>query len=141
MRRSLIALAGLTASVAITALIFRRVPAHRAAALKTSVIALTLLAVAATVLASRWPGWSVPIAAGIAAVIALLLIDTPRAIALTFTQRISLALVAAGVCVVLSPLVAAVALMPAILLTFTQLPASSKLPASRSSPSGSNSAA
>ena len=116
------------ASIAITALIFRRVPADRAAALKTCAIALTLLTVAATVLANRWPGWSVPIGAGIAAVIALVLIDPPRTVSLTFAQRVSLALVAAGVCVVLSPLVALVALLPAILLALALLPASSRLP-------------
>ena len=117
-----------TASVAVTALIFRRVPADRAAALKTSAIALTLLAVAATVFANRWPGWSVSIGAGIAGVIALLLIDPARTVSLTFAQRMALALVAAGVCVVLSPLVAAVAVVPAILLALALLPASSRLP-------------
>ena len=116
------------ASVAITALIFRRVPADRAAALKTAAIALTLLTVAATVLANRWPGWSVPIGAGIAAVIALLLMAPPRPLSLTRTQQRSLALVAAGVCVVLAPLVAAVALIPAILLGLTRLPPARALP-------------
>lgn len=110
------------ASVGLTALIFRRVPADRAAALRTSAIALTLLTVAATVLANRWPGWSVPIGAGIAAVIALLLIDPPRPLTLTSMQRLSLALVAGGICVVLSPLVAAVAVLPAIMLGLAQLP-------------------
>ncbi len=116
------------ASVAITALIFRRVPLDRAAALKSSAVALTLLTVAATVLANRWPGWSAPIGAGIAAVLGLLLIDPPRTVALTFFQRMLLALVAAGVCVVLSPLVAAVALVPALILVLALLPASSRLP-------------
>ncbi len=119
------------ASVAITALIFRRVPAERAAALKTVAIALTLVTVAATVLANRWPGWSVPIGAGIAAVIALLLMAPPRPLSLTRTQQWSLALVAAGVCVVLAPLVAAVALIPAILLGLTHLPPSRALPVNR----------
>ena len=116
------------ASVVITALIFRRVPAERAAALKSSAIALTLLTVVATVLANRWPGWSAPIGAGIAAVVALLLIDPPRTMSLTFTQRMSLALAAAGVCMVLSPLVALVTLGPAIVLALALLPASSRLP-------------
>ena len=123
------------ASVAITALIFRSDPADRAAAMKAVAIALTLLALAATVLANRWPGWSVPIGAGIAAVIALLLIAAPRALALTrsltLMQQGSLALVALGVCVVLSPWVAAVALIPAILLGLTHLPASRALPVNR----------
>ncbi len=116
------------ASVAITALIFRRDAANRATALKTSAFALLLVAVVATVLGNRWPGWSMPIGAGVAAVIALLLIDPPRAVPLTFVQRIALALVAAGICVTLSPLVGAVALMPAVLLFLAILPASSKLP-------------
>lgn len=119
------------ASVAITALIFRHVPADRAAALKTVAIALTLVTVAATVLANRWPGWSVPIGAGIAAVIALLLISPPRPLTLTRTQQWSLALVAAGVCVVLSPLVAAVALIPAILLALTRMPPARAKPVNR----------
>ena len=91
------------ASVAVTALIFRRIPAERATALNTAAAALALLTVAATVLANRWPGWSVPIGAGIAAVVALLLIDPSKPLSLTVAQRWSLALAAAGVCVVLSP--------------------------------------
>ena len=116
------------ASVAITALIFRRVPAERAAALNTTAIGLVLLTVAATVLANRWPGWSVPIGAGIAAVVALLLIDPPKPLSLTVAQRWALALAAAGVCVVLSPLVAAVAFVPAVMLCIAQLPSARKLP-------------
>ena len=115
-------------SVAVNALIFRRVPAQRAAALNATAIALALLTVAATVLANRWPGWSVPIGAGIAAVIALLLIDPPKPLPLTVSQRWSLALAAAGVCVVLSPLVAAVALVPAVMLCVAQLPSARVLP-------------
>ena len=115
-------------SMAGTALIFRRSPAERAAALNTAAVALALLAAAATVLANRWPGWSVPIGAGIAAVIALLLIDPPRPVSLTNAQRCSLALAAAGVCGVLSPLIAAVALAPAVLLFVARLPAAHKLP-------------
>ncbi len=115
-------------SVAITAIIFRRVPADRAAALKSSAIALTLLTIVATVLANRWPGWSVPIGSGIAAVLALVLIDPPRTLGLTLAQRLSLALVCAGVCVVLSPLVAAVAFFPAVMLGLAQLPVAKRLP-------------
>lgn len=118
------------ASIAFTALIFRRVPPDRAAALKTCAIALTLLTVTTTLLANSWPGGSLPIAAGIAAVVALLLIDPPRAVSfqLTVARRIALALVAFGICVVLSPLVAAITLVPAILLALGLFPASSKLP-------------
>ena len=120
-----------TASVAVIALIFRRVPAERAAALRATAIALAVLTVAATVLANRWPGWSVPIGAGIAAVIALLLIDPPMSLtSLTITdaQRWAIALAAAGVCVVLSPLVAAVALAPAVVLAMAQWPAARTRP-------------
>ena len=116
------------ASVAITALIFRRIPAERAAALNATAIALTLLTLAATVLANRWPGWSVPIGGGIAAVLALLLIDAPKPLSLSVAQRWALALVAAGVCVVLSPLVAAVAVVPAVMLCIAQIPSARKLP-------------
>ena len=93
-------------------------------------MALALLAVATTVLGNHWPGWSQPIGAGLAAVVALLLIDAPRSASfkLTFAQRIALALVASGVGAVLSPLVAAVTLIPAILLALARLPASIKLP-------------
>lgn len=116
------------ASVAVIALIFRRIPADRAAALKRSAVALTLLAVAATVLANRWPGWSMPIGAGIAAVVSLLLIDPPRTVALSYVQRMLLAVVALGVCAVLSPLVAAVALVPTLTLALAVHPSSSRFP-------------
>ena len=115
-------------SVVVTVLIFRRVPADRAVALNTTAVALAVLTVAATVLANRWPGWSVPIGAGIAAVIALLLIDPPQPLSLTSTQRWALAVAAGGVCVVLSSLVAAVALVPAMMLCAAQLPTTRKLP-------------
>lgn len=109
-------------SVAVAALVYRRDPTKRAAALKLTAVALTVLALGATVLASRWAGWTVPLGAGVLAVIALLLIDLPLRSPLTTAQRWVLALVAAGGCAVLSPLVAAVALMPAVMLLVSRLP-------------------
>lgn len=111
-----------TASVAVAALIYRRDPAERATALKLTAIALTVLAVSATLLSSRWAGWSVPIGAGVAAVIALLLIDPPRRLPLSVAGRSSIVLLVAGVCTFLSPLVAAVALMPAVMLLIASIP-------------------
>ena len=115
------------ASVVVMTLIFRRNPPERAAALKATVTALTVLSGAATVLANHWPGWTVPIGAGMAAVIALVLIYPPRPLPLSSIQSLSLALAALGVCVVLSPLVAAVTLVPALMLMLTRSPSSAKV--------------
>ena len=109
------------ASVGITALIYRRDPAERAAALTTCAITLAGFALIVTVLASRWPGWTLPIGAGIAAAFALLMIDSPRRLPLSAAQRWTLAIGASIACVVMSPLVAAVALMPAVLLLLARV--------------------
>jgi tetratricopeptide (TPR) repeat protein len=103
-------------SLMIVALIFRKNPERRADALRCTALMLAVGSVGLTLLSARWPGWTVPLGAGAAAAAALLLLDRTFALPLSATQRNSLALLCAGIAVVLSPLVAAVAVVPAIML-------------------------
>lgn len=107
-------------SVAAVALAFRKQPERRAESLRTCGALLAAGAILLTVLANRWPGWTVPLGGGVAAALALLLIDRTLALPLTRSQRASLALLAAGVAVLLAPLVAAVAVIPGVLLWLAQ---------------------
>jgi len=107
-------------SVLAVALLFRRKPEQRAEALRVCATVLAVAAILLTVLANRWPGWTVPLAGGTAAAFALLLLDRTVALPLSASQRTALAMLMAGVSVLLTPLVAAVALVPGAMLLLAQ---------------------
>ena len=109
-------------SLLMVALLFRKKTEQRADALRVCAAALALGALLLTVLANRWPGWTVPLGGGIAAALALLLLDRTLSfgLPLTSTQRAALAMLAAGVAVLLAPLIAAVAVIPGLLLGLAQ---------------------
>lgn len=103
-------------SLLAVALLLRRKPEPRAEALRVCATALVGATIVLTVLANRWPGWTVPLAGGVATALALLLLDRTITLPLTTAQRGGVAMLVAGVSVLLTPLVAAVAVMPAIML-------------------------
>ena len=109
-------------SFGMLALLYRRRTEQRADALRVCAGALALCVLLLTVLANRWPGWTVPLGGGVAAVLALLLLDRTLTVRLPLTsaQRGALAMLAAGVAVLLAPLVAAVAVIPGLLLWVAQ---------------------
>lgn len=107
-------------SLLAVALVFRRSPEQRAEALRVCAVALAVGTIFLTVLANRWPGWTVPLGGGVAAVLALLLFDRSIAMRFTTSERMAVAMLAAGISVLLSPLVAAVAVMPGIMLWLAQ---------------------
>ncbi len=105
-----------TSSLLMVALLFRKRPDQRAEALRVCAGALALGAILLTVLTNRWPGWTVPLGGGIAAALALALIDRTLPVPLTLSQRAAVAMLLAGISVLLAPLVAAVALVPGLML-------------------------
>lgn len=109
-------------SLLMVALLFRKKTERRADALRVCAGALALGALLLTVLANRWPGWTVPLGGGAAAALALLLLDRTLSFSLPLTsaQRAALAMLAAGVSVLLAPLIAAVAVIPGLLLWLAQ---------------------
>ena len=109
-------------SVLMVALLLRKKTEQRADALRACAGALALGALLLTVLANRWPGWTVPLGGGVAAAVALLLLDRTLSFGLPLTsvQRAALAMLAAGVAVLLAPLIAAVAVIPGLLLWSAQ---------------------
>ncbi len=107
-------------SLLAVALLYRKKPEQRAEALRVCASALAVGAILLTVLANRWPGWTVPLGGGVAAALALLLLDRTIALPLTTSQRVAIAMMVAGISVLLTPLVAAVAVMPAIMLLLAQ---------------------
>ena len=109
-------------SLLMVALLLRKKTEQRADALRVCAAALALGAVLLTVLANRWPGWTVPIGGGLAAALALLLLDRTLSFGspLTSAQRTALAMLAVGVAVLLAPLIAAVAVIPGLLLGLAQ---------------------
>jgi hypothetical protein len=122
-------------SLLLVALVFRKQPVKRAEALRLTLIWVAAITVLLTLFTSIWPGWTAPLGAGVAAALALVLVD--RSITLSSwpvsaAQRAGLAALAAGVAWVLAPLVALVAILPAAVLWLGQssLVRSSRLPAS-----------
>ena len=107
-------------SLLAVALLFRKSPEQRAAALRVCAVALAVGAIVLTVLANRWPGWTVPLGGGVAAALSLLLLDRTLTLPLTTSQRLAMAMFVAGISVLLTPLVAAVAVMPGIVLWLAQ---------------------
>ena len=109
-------------SLLAVALLFRKKTEQRADALRVCAGALALGVLLLTVLANRWPGWTVPLGGGVAATLALLLLDRTLSLGLRLTsaQRGALAMLAAGVSVLLTPLIAAVAVIPGLLLWLAQ---------------------
>ena len=111
-------------SLLMVALVFRKKTESRADALRACAGMLALSAFLLTMLTNRWPGWTVPLGGGVAAALALLLLDRTLMarlpVSLTSTQRAALAMLAAGVSVLLTPMIAAVALLPALLLGAAQ---------------------
>ena len=105
-------------SLVAVALVFRKNPEQRAEALRMCAATLAVGAILLTVLANRWPGWTVPLGGGVAAALALLLLDRTITLPLTASQRTALALLVAAVSALLTPLVAAVALTPGVILLF-----------------------
>lgn len=103
-------------SLLAVALFFRKNPEQRAEALRTCASVLALAAGLLTLLTHLWPGWTVPLGGGVAAALALLLVDRTFALPLSNPQRMAMAALMAGIATLLTPLVAAVALVPAILL-------------------------
>lgn len=103
-------------SLLFVALVYRRKPQQRAEALRGGAGMLAVAAIVLTVVANRWPGWTVPLGGGVAAALALLLVDRTLPLPLNAAQRTAMALLVAGVAVLLAPLVAAVALVPAVIL-------------------------
>ena len=105
-------------SLLMVALLFRKKTEQRADALRGCAGALALGAFFLMVIANRWPGWTVPLGGGAAAALALLLLDRTLSFGLPLSsaQRLALAMLAAGVAVLLAPLVAAVAVIPGLLL-------------------------
>lgn len=111
------------------ALLFRKNPERRAEALRICATTLAFGVILLTLHTSRWPGWTVPLGGGVAAALALLLLDRTIALPLTMSQRTALALFMAAVTVLLTPLVAAVALTPGLILLFARWkPASASEP-------------
>lgn len=102
------------------ALLFRKSPEQRAEALRVCAGALAVGAILLTVLANRWPGWTVPVGGGIAAALALLLLDRTIVLPMRTSERVAIAMMVAGISVLLTPLVAAVAVMPALMLLLAQ---------------------
>ncbi len=122
-------------SVLMVAMLFKKQPEKRAEALRLSAGLLIATTVVLTVLANRWPGWTVPLGAGVAAALALLLLVRSVALpqlALTASQRTALAALSLGVSWLLAPLVAAVAMVPGLVLWLGQPqgPLASRLPVS-----------
>ena len=111
-------------SLLMVALVFRRKTESRADALRACAGMLALSAFLLTMLTNRWPGWTVPLGGGVAAALALLLLDRTLMarlpVSLTSSQRAALAMLAAGVSVLLTPMIAAVAVLPAMLLGAAQ---------------------
>ena len=107
-------------SLLAVALLFRNKPEKRAEALRVCASVLAVGAILLTVLASRWPGWTVPLGGGIAAALALLLLDRSLSLPLKTSERITVAMMVAGVSVLLTPLVAAVAAVPGVMLLLAQ---------------------
>ena len=107
-------------SLVAVALLFRKKPEQRAEALRVCASALAVGAILLTVLANRWPGWTAPLGGGVAAALALLLLDRTIKLPLTTSQRVAVAILVAGISVLLTPLVAAVALMPGTMLLLAQ---------------------
>lgn len=122
-------------SLLLVAMLFRKKPEQRAEALQLSVGLLVAASVVLTVLANRWPGWTVPLGAGMAAALALLLLARSVALPqlpLTAAQRTALAALALGVAWMLAPLVSAVAMVPGLVIWLgsSQSTLSSRMPAS-----------
>ena len=107
-------------SLLAVALLFRKKPEQRADALRICATALAVGAILLTVHSNLWPGWTVPLGGGVAAALALLLLDRTITLALTRSQRVAIAMAAAGISVLLTPLVAAVAVLPGIMLLLAQ---------------------
>ena len=110
-------------SLCAVALLFRKKPDPRAEALRVCASALAVGAILVTVLANRWPGWTVPLGGGVAAALALMLLDRTIALPLlplTTWQRVAVAALVAGISVQLTPIVASVALMPGVMLLLSQ---------------------
>ena len=111
-------------SLLMVALVFRKKTESRAEALRACAGLLALSAFLLTMLTNRWPGWTVPIGGGVATALTLLLLDRTLMarlpVSLTSSQRAALAMLAAGVSVLLTPMIAAVALLPALLLGASQ---------------------
>ena len=114
-----LALIGATSLFAV-ALLFRKKPEQRAEALRVCASTLAVGTILLTVLTNRWPGWTVPLGGGVAAALALLLLDRTITLPLSALQRVAIAVMVAGISVLLTPLVAAVAVMPAIMLLLAQ---------------------
>ena len=113
-------------SLVAVALMYRKKPEQRAASLRACAIALTITATVLTLLANRWPGWTVPLGAGVAAAIALMLVDRTIKLPLTAMLRAFVAVLLVAIAAWLAPLVAAVSVFPAIMLLLGQLPVQSQ---------------
>jgi len=103
-------------SLLLSALPFRKNPQRRADALRICAMALAVGAVLVTVLANRWPGWTLPLAGGVAAALALLLLDRTVLLKLSRWSRIAITVLLAGLAAWMSPLVAAVSVLPGLML-------------------------
>ena len=112
-------------SLLAVALLFRKKPEPRAEALRVCASVLAVAAIVLTVLVNRWPGWTVPLGGGMAAALALLLLDRSLALPVRRSERVAIAMAAAGISVLLTPLVAMVALVPGLLLLLAQVRLSS----------------
>ncbi len=113
-------------SVAVVALIYRKRPESRAAALRVCSGVLAVAVLILTLLSNRWPGWTVSLGGGLAAALALVLLDRAITLPLSSWPRLMLAAVAAVIAAGLAPLVAAVAFVPAVMLLLGQLPSTSQ---------------
>lgn len=106
-------------SALLTALWWRRQPAARAQALRLVAIIVAVLALLLTVLGNRWPGWTQAILGSVALAAALLLAGAPLVnwrLPLARWQIYVAALVLFAGGAALSPVVATIAIMPAIIL-------------------------